>query len=344
VDAVYYAGWFMAFYVGFTLIEIPHKAWGTDIIRNYVDRSAVATFLGLSFAIGNLMFAASPFLPGLGGRGYDAETLRLVAIAVVVLLPLSVGLAIWLAPQGKPVTVARLKLAPLLKSIATNRPFLQFLAVFVLAGFGQGIFYGLVFMFVGSVEGEEARFPVILVADAIATFVAVPLWFRLIARFEKHRAWGLGMLVSGLAVLGLAFAPAGSAGFPWLVALVVLRALGGAVIYVAPNALLGDVVDYDILRTGANPAGNYHAAMALVTKANGAVGGGLGLILVGLVGFSAKGHNPPATVWAFKLIVLAAPALLLAASSVVAWLFPLDRRRHDIVRRRILARSARAPA
>jgi Na+/melibiose symporter-like transporter len=339
VGVAYYAGWLVLFYLGFTLIQIPHKAWGTDIVRNYVDRSAVSAFVGMWFAVGNLVFALVPLLPSYLGHGYDAETLRVIAILVLVSLPLCVTVAGLLAPKGPPVASHRPRIGQLLRSVWTNRPFLQFLSIFVLAGFGQGIYYSLVFLLVSSVQGLGALFPICLLADAIATFVAVPMWYQAIIRIEKHRAWGVGMIVSALSIGAMFWVPAGQTGFSWLLALIVLRALAGAVIYVAPNALLGDVVDFDILKSRTNPAANYHAILALVTKANGAVGGGLGLVLIGLFGFVTVGANTPNAIAGFKLIVLVIPALIVVASGVVAWLFPLDRRRHDIIRRRILSRA-----
>lgn len=344
VGPAYYALWCALFYLGFTLVEIPHKAWGTDIVRDYADRSAVSTWLGASFAVGNLAFAVVPFLPGFRGRGYDAETLRAVAVMAAVGFPLCVGLAIGLAPQGRPVAAAQPTPSALLRAFAANRAFACFLGVFVLAGFGQGIFYSLVFLFAGAVQGLADRFPVILLADALATFAAAPLWHRAAVRFEKHRAWAAGLLVSGLAVAAMAAVPAGPAGYPALLALVIMRAAFGAAGYVAPHALLGDVVDYDIWRSRTNAAGHYNAVMTLAAKVNGAVGGGLGLVLIGWLGFSGHGRDVPAAVSGFKAVCLGAPAVLLAGAAVVAWAFPLDRRRHEIVRRRITARASRAQA
>ncbi len=336
---VYYAVWFLLFYLAFTLIEIPYKAWGTDLVRSYMERSKVSTYLGMSFALGNLAFAVVPFYPAFAGRGYDAVTLQAVAFLVMILLPLTIGLSIWIAPQGKPVARQRTTWRELVKSAAANRPFRHFLLIFVLAGFGQGIFYGAVFLFVDSVLHLGTYFSYVLLADALCTFVAVPVWFRLIARLEKHRAWGIGMVVSSLAVAAMFLVPPGPEGLTLLLALVLLRAAAGSVIYVAPHALLGDVVDYDILRTRANRAGNYHAIMAMVTKANGAAGGGLALVLIGLVGFKAGADNTASAIAGFKSVVLVLSSLIVAGSGVAAWLFPLDRRRHEIVRRRILARA-----
>jgi Na+/melibiose symporter-like transporter len=339
VGPAYYATWFFLFYLAFTLIEIPHKAWGTDLVRSYMERSEVSTYLGMSFALGNLAFAVVPFYPSFAGHGYDAVTLRAVAILVMILLPLTVGFAIWIAPQGKAVAQRRTTWRELMRGVLSNGPFRHFLLIFVLAGFGQGMFYGAVYLFVDSVLHLRLYFPFVLLADALCTFVAVPIWYRIIARVEKHRAWGIGMVGAALAVSAMFFVTAGNGGFALLLALVILRAAMGAVIYVAPHALLGDVVDYDILRAHSNRAGNYHALMALVTKANGAAGGGLALVLVGLCGFKAGVENMPAAVAGFKLAVLILSSVIVAGSGLAAWLFPLDRRRHDIVRRRILARS-----
>jgi len=343
VGPVYYTVWFFLFYLAFTLIEIPHKAWGTDLVRSYMERSEVSTYLGMAFALGNLAFAVVPFLPSFAGHGYDALTLRAVAIMVMLLLPLTVGCAIAIAPQGKPVAQQRTSFRALARGVFSNRPFRHFLLIFVLAGFGQGMFYGAVYLFVDSVLHLRLFFPVVLLADAICTFVAVPLWYRLIARFEKHRAWGMGMIGSAIAVSAMFLVTPGTSGQVLLLVLVILRAAAGAVIYVAPHALLGDVVDYDILRARSNRAGNYHALMALVTKANGAAGGGLALILVGLCGFRAGVENTSVAIGGFKTVVLVLSSVIVAGSGVAAWLFPLDRRRHDIVRRRILARSDALP-
>lgn len=339
VGPVYYSIWFLLFYLSFTLIEIPHKAWGTDLVRSYMERTEVSTYLGVSFALGNLVFAVVPFYPSFMGHGYDAETLRAVAIIVMALLPLTVGCAVALVPEGRVVARQRTTWRGLIRGVLSNQPFRCLLLIFVLAGFGQGMFYGAVYLFVNAVLGLRLYFPFVLVADALCTFVAVPVWYRLIGRFEKHRAWGIGMIGSAFAVAAMAVITPGRDGLMLLLLLVVLRAATGAVIYVAPQALLGDVVDYDILRTRCNRAGNYQALMALVTKANGAAGGGLALVLVAMFGFKAGSGNALSAVTGFKIVVLVVSSIIVGCSGIVSWQFPLDRHRHDVVRRRILSRS-----
>ncbi|GAH80048.1 unnamed protein product, partial [marine sediment metagenome] len=89
-------------------------------------------------------------------------------------------------------------------------------------------------------------------------------------------------------------------------------------------------------------AGNYFAAMSFVSKLNLAAGGGVALILVGLFGFSPSKPNGTLAMTGFFTVFIAIPIVLNALAAWFAWRFPLDRRRQDIVRRRIEDRDLRA--
>ena len=106
----------------------------------------------------------------------------------------------------------------------------------------------------------------------------------------------------------------------------------------APNALLGDVVDYELMKRKVNQAANFHAMVSLVTKFTVTAGSGAGLLAVGLAGFDPKIENSPAVVMAFKVAALLVPALILLLGAIAAVGFPLHRARHDIVRRRLEGR------
>src|SRR6185437_4607621 len=62
---------------------------------------------------------------------------------------------------------------------------------------------------------------------AVVTLLSVPVWYALIRRIQKHRAWALGLVISTIALLGMFFVPAGEDGFVPLIALICLRADGG---------------------------------------------------------------------------------------------------------------------
>ena len=121
-----------------------------------------------------------------------------------------------------------------------------------------------------------------------------------------------------------------------------MRAFGSGVTQVAPNALLGDVVDYELFKRNVNQAANFHAMVSLVTKFTAATGAGAGLMIAGLAGFDPRMANPPDVVAAFKVIALWIPALILVVGAVAAMGFPLHRQRHSLVLRRLERRVRHA--
>ena len=339
VGPLYYLGWFVAFYLGYSMIEIPYKAWGTEMARDYIDRTRIATAVAILFGIGNLAFAIAPFVLGGGSGAYDADTLRAIGGVAAVSVPLAVGLAVWLAPSGAPTPARKINIQAVLGAARRNRPLLWFAVMFMLTGLGQGVFYGLVFLYVGSVLGLAEAFVWVLLADAVVTLLSIPIWYGLVRVLQKHRAWAMGLVISAAALLGMIFLGRGDGALPWLLALVCLRAFGAAVTQVAPNALLGDVVDYELLKRRVNQAANFHALNSIITKGTVTVGGGLGLMVVGLAGFDPKLESSDAVTHAFKAAALLVPAVILIAGASLAVRFPLDRRRHALVLRALNRRA-----
>lgn len=342
VGWAYYFGWFVTFYLGYSLIEIPLKAWGTDLARNYVERSTIAGALAVAFSLGNLAFATAPFVSPSGAQAYDARTLALIGGAVAIVLPGCVLAAICLAPRGAATAGLRTNYWTFLRAATKSGPLLRFMAAFALTGLGQGLFYGLIFLYVGAVMGLGRAFAWVLLVDATVTLACLPIWHLLIRRLQKHRAWALGLAVSAAAILALWAVPAGEIALAPLLTLIGVRAFGAGVINVAPNALLGDAVDYELLKRGVNRAANFHALVSLMTKLTATAGGGLGLLLIGLAGFDPKTDNDASAVMAFKGVALALPAVILILGAIAAARFPLDRARHDVVRRRLERLAARA--
>ena len=121
--------------------------------------------------------------------------------------------------------------------------------------------------------------------------------------------------------------------------------LNGAGLIVAPS-VLGDIVDYDTLRTGAHRAGNYFALHALAVKLMVAIGGGIAFFVLGLFDYevAAGAQNTPVAETGLLLMIAVVPAVFRLLAVGCLALFPLDARRQDIVRRRLEQREARATA
>lgn len=338
----YFASWFLLIFLAFTMIDIPHRAWGTEISRHYDERTRISTYLGAAVQLGSLTFAIIPLMPMFGSQGYTAETLKYIAIFFIVLMPFIAFTAIKFGPDGKPVATEKPSIKSVFHSVKQNEPFLFFLAVFVISGLGGGIFYGMIYLFCDSYLQIGHMFPYILVVDALFTFISLPFWMKIIYKFGKHKSWAVGNILAGLVLVGMAFLEPGPSAFIPFAILAALRAVFWASYYVVPTAMLGDIIDYDILKTCVNRSANYFSACTLVTKFNAALGGGIGFIIVGLIGYTLTGANSNLANTGFVATALILPAIMLALGSSLLWFFPIGHRRQSIIRRRIESLAERA--
>ena len=245
-------------------------------------------------------------------------------------------------PDGKPVATEKPTVKSIVHSVKQNKPFLFFLAVFIISGLGGGIFYGMIYLFCDSYLQIGHMFPYILVVDGIFTFISLPFWMKIIYKFGKHRSWAVGNVLAGLVLVAMVFLEPGPSSFIPFAILAALRAVFWTGYYVVPTAMLGDIIDYDILRTSVNRSANYFSAATLVTKFNSALGGGLGFIIVGLIGYTLVGENSDLANIGFVVTAMILPAILMALGSSLLWFFPLDHRRQSIIRRRIESLAERA--
>ncbi|MBW2369174.1 MAG: MFS transporter [Deltaproteobacteria bacterium] len=342
VGVAYFTVWFLLIFLAFTMIDIPHRAWGTEISRHYDERSRISTYVGLAVQLGSLTFAVIPLVPVFASQGYNSETLRFIAFFFVGLMPfIALAATVW-GPEGKPVATEKPSIMGLFNSVKGNKPFWFFIAVYIVSGLGNGMFFSLIYLYSDTYMQLGHRFPYFLVADAMFTFVVIPVWLKIIYRYGKHRSWAVGNAIGSVVLVGMIFFDPGEASFIPFFVLVGIRAMFVACYYVVPMALLGDVIDYDILKTGANRSANYFSAMTLTSKLNYALGGGLGFIIIGAFGYTVDGPNSDIANLGIIFSTLILPAVLLVSASFMLWFFPIDHRRQSIIRRRIESRAQRA--
>jgi len=341
-SGVYFAVWLFVFYLAFTMVNIPHVAWGTEISREYDERSRISTYVGMASQLGSLTFALIPLIPIFATQGYNAETLKFIAIFYIVLMPVVTLVATVWGPQGKPVALKRPSMRSMFRSVRNNRPFWFYLLPIIIGGLGGGVFFATIFLYTDTYLKLGSYFPHVLVIDALGTFVAMPFWLKVMYRFGKHRTMTIGWFIGALSMMAMAFLQPGKASLVPFLVLAGVRAMGIAAGYAIPMALMGDVIDYDILKTGVNRSANYFAITALIGKINSALGSGLGFIIIGAFGYSVKGPNSDIANHGLIFTALILPALGMIVGGVMLWFFPLDRRRQSIIRRRIEARAERA--
>jgi GPH family glycoside/pentoside/hexuronide:cation symporter len=114
-----------------------------------------------------------------------------------------------------------------------------------------------------------------------------------------------------------------------------------------PVAMLADVVDVDTARSGGRRAGTYFAILGLTEKLAVALGTGISLNIVGLLGFDPAGGIAASTdlgVLSLRLVYCCGPIFFFSLAMIYIWSYPLTPKRHARLRERIERRTARLTA
>jgi Na+/melibiose symporter-like transporter len=345
--AVYYALSLLGVYLGFTCFTIAHQAWGSEIAVDYHDRSRISTYYSLFTIIGSLAIWIMPLAlyPVTGSLEITPTVMIGLAWLILLVLPGSTMLAAAYVPAGAQMSVEKTGIRAVARAIRGNKPLWRYIFAVAVWGIGQGIELSVLFIFLRDYMMLGDWFPILMIAFFAAQTLSMPFWRWAMTRWGKHRPWALSWAAGALtAPLVLLLEPGGGA-FVFMLPLIVLRAFinGGA--YIGPVALLGDIADYSILKHRANSTGNLFAFKSLLEKANFGIGTGIAFPLLAWFGYQIGGSNAGTANIGLLILYIGVPGLTALLAASILWNFPLDERRHGIVRKRIeqlAARRARA--
>ncbi|MEQ8485461.1 MAG: MFS transporter [Pseudomonadales bacterium] len=338
---VNYALGLLGLYLGFTCFTIAHQAWGSEVAVDYQDRSRISTYYSLFTILGSLSIWIMPLAlyPLTGSMEITPVVLTGLAWLILLVLPGSAALAAAFVPAGQPMAVERTGVRKLASALRGNRPLWRYILAVAIWGVGQGIELSVLFIFLRDYMQLGDWFPILMIAFFAAQTVSMPFWKWTIARYGKHRPWAASWAIGGLLAPLVLLVEPGPEAFFWVLPLTLLRAFVNGGSYIGPVALLGDIADYSLMKTGANNTGNLFAFKSLLEKANFGIGTGIAFPLLGLFGYRIGADNDAFANLGLFTLYLIIPGVTAVLAAAVLWNFPLDERRHGIVRRRIERRS-----
>ncbi len=336
--------WSFVVYLGWTMMQIPHQAWGAELSDDYAERARI-TATREGFALVGVIVAASlpATLPALGlasPADGAAAALGAIAVAVVVLLPATGAVLLAIVREPPPAAARPLAGRAAWRVLAANLPFRRLMSAFLLNGIANGLPSSLFLMFVGHRLQLEAMQGVFLLVYFLAGLAGVPLALALARRMGKHRAWCAAMLATCAAFVWAPLLPAGAA--LAFAAICLVTGLGLGADLALPPAIQADVVDEDTAAGGDGRAGLYFAAWGMATKLALALAVGIAFPLLDLAGFDPRvGTASAGGGLALAALYAWGPVLLKLAAVALMWRFPLDAGRHAALSAVIRNRAAR---
>ena len=321
--------WLTLLTLSWTVALTPYFAWGAEMSGDYAQRATITTWREGASLVGTVL-AVILYNVAAGAE----EGLRNVALMVVILFPITTGLAMWLAPEPTNHSKTRLDVGKAIGAILRDRLFLRLLAAYFVNGLANALPAGLFLFFIGDLLGAPDAGWLLLVYFLCA-IGGMPIWSWAARRFSKHRTWGAAMIYASVL-----FAPAvllGEGDVMWFTLISITTGLALGADLALPPAIQADVVDNDTATNGEQRTGVYFALWSVATKAALALAGGSALIILDLSGFEAGAANDETALFTLAALYALAPAVLKLIAVAIMWNFPLDEAGQRALRSRIEA-------
>ncbi|MBT4521612.1 MAG: MFS transporter [Halieaceae bacterium] len=377
-DMLYFLLWLTVFFLGSTMIALPHRAWGAELSPDYHQRSRVTAAREIFVITGLMIAAAVPMIVEIradGGSGVgevlstlwrdaiggfsgnfadkkivDRATLTgpvLAGLAWTIIIVLPICATIVLTKVKEPAAVADEKRPTFtegLKLVAKNGPMVRVLIIAVLVYFGESFRNAVSLFFIRDIVGV----PTIGAAYFIyflSGLAAIPFWLWLGRTVGKHRAFILTLItVASVSAANLLLDHGDY--LPFFVLFTIKGFCYGGLQFL-PVAMLADVVDVDRVRSGTRRAGTYFAFLGFSEKIAIAFGTGASLIIVGWLGFDAQKGVAGSTeigVQSLRMVYCLGPVVFYGMAMKLIWNYPLTPQRHARLRRNLDRREARRAA
>jgi Na+/melibiose symporter-like transporter len=334
--------WLLVFYVGWTLVFIPHQSWGGELSGRYDDRTRIAGFRETGAFVGYLLAALVPLVYWQVVQGVAAPSFSQIVQAVgwffVVALPIGVLWCFAVVPVGQ--VPAGEHVPPwreLFSILKRNKPFARLMTAYFIDRLAMGTYFFVQPILIGVALDMQANLLVVALANTVAAVSFAPLWVPITRRLGKHRTYCVANLITMLSYVLLFVAAPGDL---WLViAANLVMGFGNGGTMITPPAMAADTADHDELQSGSAQMGGHMAFLAFVFKAGMAFGPLVGGVFLAAFGYQQTGQLLDAdSSLGIRLAASWLPVLLLMLPLLIMWNFPIDAKRHADIQRALEAR------
>jgi GPH family glycoside/pentoside/hexuronide:cation symporter len=299
------------------------------------------------------LFYALPLLPFFITTDVSPEVLKVTAYVCAALFLPGLYLAFKFVPDGavheSPVTDAQISSSVVqqgwqaVRELVSNRPFMFYVCMSIFSGMAIGLWAGLLFIFVDAYLNLGEQFAQMSLWGMACGALAIPVWYRIVIRCGKRWPWLIGNAAFLLIFVCTGLLNPEHSGYSSILILYLSLTFFAGSNAVISGPLLCDIIDYGCHQTGHERSGVYFAMQGLMLKIQMAIGGALGLAIIGWLGFDMNATTHSSTsILGLKLGISWLPVLFIIPALVCIYHFPLNEHRMTIIRRRLAQRTNRA--
>ncbi len=344
------------FFWCWTAVVIPYIAQAAEITANNASRNRINVAQGMFASFGGMLPSFVVFLTGdehtagirhiaarwtrdigaawlkpfaafLDQASYGShvpygEMLSVTALITVVIMPVALGLYLWLTPEhtsggrtGAQASYAHALANPVFHPLLVGNFFIQ-----------TGVYWytALLPFYVSYVLGVPELFVLMWLTAQLAAIAVAPGYARLLDWTGRARSLVLLAGVPMLGTLATFFLRPGDHAV--IFAVFIFTNLATSPLSMLPFAVASDAAEYARWRTGKESTG-IHIGLVGLTLKLALIATGAALWLAGHWGFDpASTLNSPRAIMALRVLATLVPAALIALGCAVMSRFPLDKR------------------
>jgi len=342
---IYLFGWLLFLYLGFSIGTLGQLGWAAVLAPQYDQRSRVYGWWQVFNIIGVVLILVLPTVVVQTGIGTYADGVRIMGWAIVIALPVTIGLAMVAVPE--PVTTGGQPHGSLGAYLSLfKKPVVRKLLLSdLLLGVAPGITGSLLFFFFGQIRGyDHTQAGLFMLFYFVAGLCGAPFWAWYATRVGKDRGLAVASVVSAVLYVCATLVPGGN--FVLTAVVMFIAGLPYAAGLFLTRAMMADAGDEERFETGVDRTGLMLSILSATTK----IGHVVALIpyfILDRVGFRAvpgPAGNSDMALLTLQILFIAVPGVLLVLAGVVLKNYPLTAKRHDEIRAALEARDAGAQA
>lgn len=283
---VYLAVVSAAFFLFYTMVDVPYSSVGLEVSPDIHERSYLAGSKA-AFQVVGAIFAAS--IPAI----FLLEVPAALTLTSQFIIGLSLlGLAAFLAfvpVKNRPVTAPRLGLAAAARLVFSQTQFRHLVGAFFIIQAANALTAGLTVLYVTHVIRAPELVGPLIGLLFLSTAVFLPVWVYLSRKTSKKRSWMTAIATCCMALAGAIFLGEGDVIAVALVCVLVGASFGADAIM--PTSMLADIVDAGETEGANRLAGTYLAIKNALSKLTFIIPMGVAFPLLDLAGFAEQGDN-----------------------------------------------------
>ncbi len=336
-----------ALFLFWTIVTVPYESLGPEITFNYDERTALFGLRDGALIAGTLVAVSSPAAVAWAfSLASDAagERAKFFWISVIY-APLVVAFCWWcvvsiqeIAPAQAEQKIGWLRAS---RGLRQNRPFGILLVSYTISAFGNNLPATLILFYVQYVLGSEhADF--FLLLYFVTGVLFLPGWIALSRWLGKKWTWLSAIIINTGAFFGVFLLGPGDTTLYGI--LVFVSGIGFGATVALPSAIQADVIDYDELLFGSRREGLYIGIWSVTKKLAAALGVGVSLSILGLVGYEPNVEQSSRVVFTLRVLYALVPCICNALAFFVLLRYPISKQVHEDIRTAIDRRKKGEPA